>query len=324
LSLIRNTLKSLELIFFYPAVRSFEVTRHEGSARFRQSLSNGQGRIDIMRFPFAGIAALSVVFAAEGLVPGAPANAETFTWDPSGAVPSLTVGPAAFTADNIAVTNYLHSVNTNNLVTLQQTFVEDFIQPVSGFTLHGNPVTAPGLNASYGLYFSISAIGQFPINGAGAPVGPATFSTLNMSLIADVTHDDGSVSSTQSGVSFSNPTGVLNDVTLATGTLESAALSRDTAGLRHAHFIDTFVPSAGQAGFFVGPDIPLGWEEFLTTLPAAFQLIQVDPLTSVQLVNGDLGSTGQVGLIPEPATLSLLSLGFVALIAGRRRIVRSV
>jgi hypothetical protein len=274
-----------------------------------------------MRFSFAGLTVLSVVLGAD-LVFDSPANAETFTWDPSSAVPSLTAGPAAFMSDNIAVTNYLHSVNTNDLVTLHQTFVEDFIQPVTGFTLLGSPVIVPGLNTSYGLYFSISAAGQFPINGSGVPVGPATFSSLNMSLIADVNHDDGSVSSTQAGVSFSNPAGVLNDVTLATGTLVSAVLSRDAAGVRHAHFIDTFVPSASQAGFFVGPNTPLGWEEFLTTLSEAFQLIQVDPLTSIQLANGDLGSTGQVGLIPEPATLSLLGMGLVAIVAGRRRSVR--
>jgi hypothetical protein len=276
-----------------------------------------------MRFSFTGIAALSVVLGTECVLPGASASAATFTWDPSGAVPSLTAGPAAFTADNVVVTNYLHSVNTNNFATLRQTFAEEFIQPITSFTLHGAAVAVPGLNSSYGLYFAINGTGQFPINGAGAPVGPATFSSLNMSLVADVNHDDGSVSSTPPGIAFSDPAGVLNDVTLATGKLHFAALSRDAAGVRRAHFIDSFVPSDDQAGFFVDPHISLSWEEFLTTLPAAFAVVAVDPLTTVQMVNGDLGSTGKVGLIPEPGSIALLlttlvSYGFL----GARRRVR--
>lgn len=210
-------------------------------------------------------------------------------------------------------------MNTNNFVTLQQSFVEDFIQPITGFTLHGSPVTAPGLNSSYGLYFTIHAVGQFPINGAGIPTGPATFSTLNLSLMADVAHDNGTASASQSGVAFSNPAGVANDVALATGTLVSAALSRDAAGVRHAHFSDTFVPRAGEAGFFVGPDATVGWEEFLTTLPAAFELITIDALTSIQLAHGELGSTGTANLIPEPASIAPLLVAMIGMMLAKRR-----
>jgi hypothetical protein len=249
----------------------------------------------------------SVSTALAGTVP--------FTWDPSKSTPPLTGSPASFTADNISVTNYLRSVNTNNFTTMQQTFTEEFIQPITGFTRTGSSVTAPGLDNSYGLYFTLNGTGRFPIDGSGNPAGAATFNNLSLSLVADVHHDDGTVSSTLSGVAFSNPTGVLNDVTLATGTLVSAELSRDAAGVRHAHFIETFVPGAGQGDFFAGPTVTVDWEEFLTTLPDAFQLITIDPLTSAQLVNG---GTGQAGLIPEPTSFVLLLTAFAGFGVIRR------
>ena len=70
--------------------------------------------------------------------------ANTFTFDPSLATPSL--GGATFTADNMIFTNYLHSIVQGN-----GSFAEFLCQPLSSFTLDGAPVTAPGLNSSYGL-----------------------------------------------------------------------------------------------------------------------------------------------------------------------------
>lgn len=239
--------------------------------------------------------------------------------------PPLAGAGSAFTADGISLSNYLHSVNTNDFATLRQNFVEQFIQPITGFSLHGSPVTAPGLNSSHGLYFTLSGTGHFPINAGGATTGPATFDSLSMTLMADINHDDGTVSSTLASVGFSNPSGVANDVVLATGILQSAALSRDAQGVRHAHFVETFVPNEAELAFFGNPDFSLGWEEFLTTLPAAFQAVVPDPVnhpnTTVQMVNGDLGSTGQASLIPEPPSFGLLLGGCIGLAAGvaRRR-----
>lgn len=265
-------------------------------------------------------AALGLAASIGSIATAAASDIVTFTWDPALASPPLTGAGSAITADGISVTNYLHSVNTNDFATLRQNFVEQLIQPITGFTLHGSPVSAPpGLNSNYGLYFTLSGTGHFPIDATGATVGPATFDSLSMTLTADVNHDDGTVGSTLSGVAFSNPAGVGNDVVLATGSLRSAALSRDAQGVRHAHFTETFVPDAAEAGFFVNPDFSLGWDELLTTLPAAFQVLQVDPLTTVQMVNGQLGSTGQATLIPEPSTGWLLLAGCVALAAGVAR-----
>ena len=94
---------------------------------------------------------------------------------------------------------------------------EHLIQTIDGFTLGGAPVSAPGLNSSYGLYLELFGSGQ-PIAGA------FTFSFLNVALKADVGYDDGTPSSTLAGLAFSNPAGTANDVTLATGSLISASL----------------------------------------------------------------------------------------------------
>jgi hypothetical protein len=269
------------------------------------------------------VAALGLVAILGSVAPGQASNV-AFTWDPALASPPLAGAGSAFTADGISLTNYLYSVNTNttNVGAGAQNFVEQFIQPITGFTLHGSPVSAPGLNSSYGLYFVLNASGHFPING-GVIAGPASFDSLNMTLMADVSHDDGSVSSTRTGVSFSNAAGVANDVVLATGSLQSAALSRDAQGVRHAHFIDTFVPNGTELAFFVNPAFSLGWEEALATLPAAFQMAPVDQLTSVQMVNGDLGSTGHANLVPEPSSAWLLLAGCAGLGACIARRVRS-
>ena len=50
------------------------------------------------------------------------------------AVPSLTAGPAAFTADNMQVKNYIRTTNTNDLTTLTQTFTGEQFQSITGFT----------------------------------------------------------------------------------------------------------------------------------------------------------------------------------------------
>ena len=238
--------------------------------------------------------------------------------DSSLATPSLGGGP--FTADAILVKNYIRTTNVNDPITQTQTFSGDQFQSVTGFTLGGSAVTVPGLNSAFGLYFHISPAGSFPINGSGMIIGPAHYTALDLEFVADVGDDDGTLSSNSAGIGFSNPANTANDVTLATGHLLAASLSVDAQGTRLAHYLTTFTPSAGEADFFVAPDVPVSWEEFLNSPAAAFTVTPVNALTVINSVSGDgdLGSHGfaQLVPVPEPAPFgilaaSLFGLGFV-------------
>lgn len=262
--------------------------------------------------------ALGVILA---LAPGAMATAGpvTFTWDPSQAAPALTSGPAAFSADTISVTNYIRTTNTNNLSTLTQTFAGDQIQTINGFTLGGAPVSAPGFNSTYGLYLRITPGGSFPINGSGVVVGPAAYSRLDVQLVADVGHDDGSVVDNAAGIGFSNAAGMGNDVVLATGSLLAASLSVNPNGSRNARYLTTFQPVAAEAGFFAGTSSGAALEIVLNTPASAFQVIPVDSLTTLQVVGANGNSTGTAQLVPEPASIPLVLTGLLGLAFARRR-----
>ena len=261
--------------------------------------------------------ALALAVAA---IPGGAAFAGpiTFTWDPSKATPALAAGPAAFSADTMTLTNYLRITNVNNLTTLRQTFSGTHIQTIDGFTLGGASVAAPGLNSSYGLYFRINLAGSFPINASGAVIGPSVTSLLDVQLLADVGHDDGSVVDNAAGIGFSNAAGVTNDVVLARGSLVSASLAVSPTGTRNAHYVTTLQPVASEAGFFAGPGFAADLEEFLNSPLSTFQVTQLDPLTTLQVVGADGGSTGIAQLVPEPASLALLTVGLLALARGVR------
>ena len=263
----------------------------------------------------------AVVLSAASFCLCAPSKAGVvpFTWDPSQAAPGLVAGPAAFTADNMEVLNYLRATHVNDLATLRQTFTIDQIQPITGFSLGGSPVAAPGLNSAYGLYFQTAPAGYYPINSSGTPVGPPTYTQLNMSLMADGNHDNGSVVVNASTIGFSNPAGVANDVILATGTLITASVMLGADGVRRARYLTTFLPDPGQAAFFVAPGATVSWEEFLLTPAASFSSVPIDPLTTINIVNGDLGSHGNAQLIPEPAGLGMFSAGLLGLALLRRR-----
>lgn len=255
------------------------------------------------------------------LAPGAMAMAGpvTFTWDPFRATPALTSGPAAFSADALSLTNYIRGIATNNLTTLTQTSVVDQLQTINGFTLGGTPVSAPGLNSTYGLHFQLATVTLFPINGSGTVIGPGVYTRLDVQLVADVGHDDGNVVLNAAGIGFSNPAGVGNDVVLATGSLLTASLSINPNGSRNARYLTTFEPVATEAGFFAGTSSGVDLEIFLNTAASAFQLIPVDALTALQVVGADGNSRGTAQLVPEPASTLLLLTGLVGLAFARRR-----
>ena len=246
------------------------------------------------------------------VAPHAKAAGIPFTFDSSLANPSL--GGGSFTADDITTVNYLHSI-----VMGDGSFAEHLIDPITGFSLGGAPVSVPGLNSSFGLYLSVDATGTIV-------AGKTTYSMLDISLMADVGNNDGTPSATLGTASapgtlaFSNPTGVADDIVLGSGSLLSASMSLDAAGTRHATYLDTFDAAPDESGFYVSPTpfTHLQIEELLTTLPSAFTQSAPDSTGRSEIaVNGGGGEA--IFAVPEPSTWSMIAVGGVALLGIMHR-----
>jgi hypothetical protein len=227
-----------------------------------------------------------------------------FTFDPNAASPSLAGAGSAFTANGISLSSYLTAVVQPDFA-----FTTRQLLPVTGFTLDGAPVAAPGLGSSYGLYFDITTAGN-------QPPGSFTYSSISVALKADPGNLDGLPIATASGIDFANTgaTGAADDVTLATGSLASATLAFNPAtGVRNAHFIETFAIAPGESGFFGTP--PLDGSALLdirlTTNPDTFTLAP----------EGDFinGAFGTAQFVPEPGSMVLLCSAVAGLLIVRRR-----
>ena len=126
---------------------------------------------------------------------------------------------------------------------------DTFILKIDSFSVNGTTVTVPGLNSSYGLYLE----GTVTVTGATSVYGPGT-----ISLVLDPTNNDGSLSaffntSTQNGgVSFSNPTGTGDDVTLASGQFVSGTFGTQSNGQPGLQLVNTFNPDAAIAKLLKG------------------------------------------------------------------------
>ncbi len=238
---------------------------------------------------------------------GAPAAAVPFTFAPDGATPAL--GGSSFTADAIQYTNNLRSV-----VQSDSSFVSHRVDPITGFTLAGNPVVPAGFGSSYGLYFDIID------TGFSTPTS-LTFLSSTIALKADPGNQNGAVTSTSAGISFANTgtNGTADDITLATGIMISGVAGLIPAtGQRITHFFETFVPSPGQAGFFASST---GLMEFVNILNPGLLINTPGPDgTIIQSFNGGVG-TAQ--FVPEPGSIVLLCSAVGGLFVARRRRTRT-
>ena len=247
-------------------------------------------------------AAVGAILAAATSV-AAVAAPVPFTWDPSAAYPGL-AGP--FTADSISMSDFL--------LNWQAQLNDTFILQINGFSLNGSPVSVPGLGTTFGLYLE----GTTRVVGTPSVYGPGT-----ISLVLDPTNNDGTPSATVNvaastgSVGFSNPAGTAEDITLATGSLTHGSFGTQANGQPGVHFIETYTPAPGEAGFSVSPTGPhTSIEEFLfNTSTSRVQGTFADGSTYV-VVNNGIGAADL--LVPEPASITVLGAGLFALAAFRR------
>jgi len=264
--------------------------------------------------------ALALPFLLASGFGASAADIATFTWNPSGASPALP-GPA-FTADSIQTTDYLFNYLGEDTYIMQINGIPPLTlgpgqtTAIPPFTLGGTAVPVTGLNTSYGLYIE----GRTAVSPAQV-YGPGTFS-----LMLDPTDNDGTPSTTWNsatqtgGISWSNPAGAADDITLATGTLLTGSFGTQANGNLGINIAETFVPEAAQAGFFLSPDDDDLFLDQTFFNTATSRVTGTDDSGNAYiLVNGGYGIVNLQ--VPEPPSMTLYGAGLLGLL-GLRRVVK--
>ena len=140
---------------------------------------------------------------------------------------------------------------------------------------------------------------------------PSVYGPGSISLVLDPTNNDGTPSATVNvaastgAVGFSNPLGTSDDITLATGSLTDGSFGTQPNGNPGVHFIETYTPAPGEAGFSVSPiGAHTSIEEFLFNTSTSRVIGTFADGSSYVVVNDGIGAADL--LVPEPASITLL------------------
>jgi hypothetical protein len=174
-------------------------------------------------------------------------------------------------------------------------FHDRFILQVNGSSLHGTQVTVPGLNSAYGLYLAIDLTGHPTFDASGKPInGGNVFDTLDVKVMLDPGHDDGTAHSTiADGLGFAN--GTADDIELAHGSIVSGHFVAGPDPNGHADFVESLTMTRPGIAF-LGGSIPSGIElEEILTSPFSGRVTEKHADGSVvSVLNGQGTSTASL------------------------------
>jgi hypothetical protein len=275
-----------------------------------------------------GIVALVISTAVCG---GAIAAPITFTWQPSGATPSLN-GGAIVNANNFNAADF-SSLSAN---TAGGAFAQTGALNVVSFLNNGSPVASPGLNSTYNIYFVYNAsgtLGSFPIANGTSTLG--TLTSLTYELVGTTSGapplsfsvSNGSVTITDPGADTILGYGALVPGTGFVGLVKTANGYSPSENF-HLTFNECLsaggVCTANESGFFVAPSA--GLNLLFGNFSATDTQTTVSNVGNSSFVNVSGGGgnfvfdSSGVSSVPEPKTYALILTGFGLLgLLGRRR-----
>jgi len=255
----------------------------------------------MMKTVFRSLGVAALVLSAS--VP-AHAASSTFSWDPAAAG----LAGAAFTADNLLLSDYLTVTNTS-----ASTFSEAGLLSITGAQLNGSVAATSGLNSSYGLYIAFSGTG---VTSGGNPLTSVTtgsFTSLTFTLY-------GYNGTAAFGFAGTTPTTTAaSPIALASGSLvNGSVVTLPTGG--------SFAPSSTAtvsldsiiaASFFSSPSPFYSLAQMSFTNTSS----QVELFANGFMIGNGGGTANFASPVPEPSTqlMLLAGVGAIGWVASRRR-----